>query len=381
MEVDWDQVYSYEKIAAGIKVYWFGGDVEGLFSELEQSGAIKLETKGENTTMDAIVQRAHSKMMELMFAHVEPPAKERQQGMDPLAAVAALLGKRGKGSKSSPLPFSIYGSFKLKNIKRTGKARFDFNHFASDGLNIVMAGNVGDLYANYGDDPGMFRATNLDDPVFKQREIFITVDGRSEKDFTDYINFVTVKIRKRHENGEESIDEVVIDENSFKRESNRFRMVYGWKGDEDRSRWLEYEYRTVWNFRQGIQFENEWQQTDTFVINVAPPYEYRRISLEADTEIFKERKVRHALVKFYYDFFGKEIERQAVVRVKGDDAVSTIEYVCEAGNYDYEYEVTWYLRGNKRLGSERVRDSSEILYVDELPEDKEPGGSASAGGD
>jgi hypothetical protein len=314
-----------------------------------------------------------------MFAKVDTPPEQKSQAVDPLTAVAALLTKKGKTGGSTPLPISIYGSYKLKDMHRTGKALFDFNHYGNESLNLVMADNIGSLYAEYGSDPSVFHATNLDDPVFKQREIFVTVDGRSEKDFADYINFVTVQIRKRHEGGEESVDEAVIDESSFKKQNNRFRMVYGWKGDVDRSRWLRYEYKTVWNFRQGIQFDTDWRETDTFVINVTPPYEYRRISLEADPEVFQERQVRHALVKFYYTFFGKEIERQAVVRVKEDLAATVLEYVCEAGNYDYDYEITWYLRDNKRLQSARHRDSSEILYVDELPEE-EPGEGASPGG-
>jgi len=368
LEVDWDQVYSNQEFGAGIKILWFGADIEGKFEELMQSGAIKLETKGENATMDAIVQRAHAKLLEIMFAPAETTSSQERESTSAMSALSALLGRRSGGGGSSTSVFSLHGSYKMKDIKRSGKARFDFNHYSNEKLNIVMAGNIGDLYARFGGDPGIFKAVNLDDPVFMQREIFVTVDGRSERDFTDYINFVTVQIRKRHAGGEESVDEVVIDGESFKRQANRFRMVYGWKGDVNRSEWLRYQYRTVWNFRKGVQFENEWRGTDTFVINVAPPYEYRRISLEADPEVFKEMKVRHALVKFYYDFFGKEIERQAVVRVRGGDAVTMLEYVCESGNYDYEYEITWYTRDRGRIQSGRIEDSSEILYVDELPE-------------
>jgi hypothetical protein len=368
MEVEWDKVYRDDEVSAGLKVFWVGAEVDATIERLRQEGAIKLLVKGESASMDAVVQRAHAKMLELMFAPVSPPEEKSGEAGDLLSAASALIGKRSKG-KSSWWPFSLHASYKMKDIKRSGKAKMDFGHFSSESINMTMAGNIGDLYARFGDDKNVFRSTNLDDPVFKQREVFVTIDGRSEKDFADYVNFVTVAMRKRHENGEETIREVVIDEKKFKDQRNRFKMVYGWKGDNDRSRWLSYEYRTVWNFRQGIQVKGEWRETDTFVINVLPPYEYRRISLEADPDIFEENGIRHALVKFYYRFFGQEIPLQGVVRVKGGSAVAKLEYVCESGNFDYDYEVKWYRKGGQHLYQSRRSDSSEILYVDELPED------------
>ena len=369
MEVDWDQVYNFQDWGIGIKIYCIGADIQSTYEKLQQNGAIKLETKGENASMDAIVQKAHAKLLEIMFTPPEPPESGSSGEMDALSALTSLVrGRSGSGGSTRSSVFSLHGHYKMKNLKRSGKAQFDFNHYSNEKLNIVMAGNIGDLYARFGDDTGVFRATNLDDAVFKQREVFVTVDGRSEQDFTDYINFVTVALRKTHENGEQTVDEVLIDGESFKAQSNRFRMVYGWKDDSDRGKWLRYQYRTIWNFRKGVQVENDWVETDTFVINVVPPYEYRRISLEADPEIFTGQKVRHAMVKFYYNFFGKEIERQETVRVRDGDAITMLEYVCEQGNYDYDYEITWYTRDRGKIESGRMSDSTEILYVDELPE-------------
>jgi hypothetical protein len=231
----------------------------------------------------------------------------------------------------------------------------------------VLAGNIGDLYEKYGDDKRYFRASNLDDAVFKQREITLVLDGRNADDFKHYINFVTVQILKEHRNGEQTMDEVVIDQQGFSAQKNRFRMVYGWKEDIDRQEWMKYKYKTVWNFRGDAQYESGWKEADTFVLNVAPPYEYRRITLEADAGVFKERGIRHALVKFYYDFFGREMTAQQTIRTRDGVFSKLLEYSCPRGKFDFSYEVTWYLAGGKRLQSGRLTDSGDVVYIDELP--------------
>jgi len=38
-----------------------------------------------------------------------------------------------------------------------------------------------------------------------------------------------------------------------------------------------------------------------------------------------------------------------------------------AEEYEYAYEVSWRLRGNRSLSIPRARSSDTILYVDELP--------------
>ena len=373
MEVDWSKVYKNQSIKAGLKVFWVGADVDVAFKELEQEGAVKITAKGENPNMDAIINRVNSKLLDIMFEKIEPEKKKEPSGGGFMDAVGALFSGKLKGNQLKS-GFSLFGGYKLKNIKQKGRFVMDLNQYSPDNLTTVMAGNIGNIYQKYGQDPRYFRAANLDDPVYRQREIFVMMDGRNAGDFQDYINFVTVQILKEHQNGEKTIDEVVIDKDSFSSKKNRFRMVYGWKEDNDREKWMEYKYKTVWNFRGGTHHESSWLGTDSFVLSVAPPYQYRRISLEADPDIFKEMGVRHALVKLYYDFFGKEVMIQKTIKTKDKALSKEIEYACPIGKFDFSYEVTWYLKDGKRLRSGRINDSSDIIYIDELPEKNEKSG-------
>lgn len=369
LEVDWSKVYHHKNIQAGAKILWVGADVDVACKNLVRDGAIKITAKGENSNMDKILNRAHSKVMDMMFKKVEPEKKEKKEKKSSSEGFFNTLGKvlSGKFNEITLPGVSLFAGYELKNIKESGTLVMDLNQYSQDRLTTILAGNIGSLYQKYGQDSSYFRAANLDDPVFKQREIFLVLDGRNARDFKDYINFVTVQILKEHQNGQQTVDEVVIDQQGFSSRKNRFKMVYGWKEDHDRERWLKYKYKTLWNFRGDAQYVSQWKETAAFVINVAPPYEYRRITLEADQQIFKQQGVRHALVKFYHEFYGKEITTQQTIRTREGVFSKLLEYNCPRGNYDFSYEITWYLKGGKRLQSKRISDSGDIIYLDELP--------------
>ena len=128
--------------------------------------------------------------------------------------------------------------------------------------------------------------------MYKQRDIAVYVDGMNSEDFGKFVNFVTVQMRKTHESGAVTTDEVRIDRKNFNAEGNRFRMLYGWKGDNDRDRWLEYEWRAIWSFFGGRDVEEPWQRTVASGIRAVPPYSIRSVSLEADKENLKDVRSR-----------------------------------------------------------------------------------------
>jgi len=58
-------------------------------------------------------------------------------------------------------------------------------------------------------------------------------------------------MRKKHQAGDETQDEVRIDRKNFNSEGNAFKLLYGWKNDSDRRQWMSYEYQTTWSFFGG----------------------------------------------------------------------------------------------------------------------------------
>ena len=168
--------------------------------------------------------------------------------------------------------FAIMGVFEMKKVRQRGVFRIDLNKFTTDNITMRFDENIGDLQ-RYMDNERYFRQVNLDDPLFKQREIAAILDGYNADDFGKYINYVTVRLRKRHQNGQYTQDEVRIDRSNFNQEGNFFSLLYGWKGDNDRRRWRDYEVDAQWSFFGGHTVEVPAYTSSYNAINLSPPYQ------------------------------------------------------------------------------------------------------------
>jgi hypothetical protein len=238
-------------------------------------------------------------------------------------------------------------------------------------MTTVMAANIGDLYRRYGNDPALFRTVSLDDPLYKQREIYVTIDGATATDFKNYINYVSVTLRKQHAGGALSVDEIVLDALKFNENQNSYRSVYPWKDDANMEDWLRYQYKTVWNYRGNLRSESDWQDASTSVLAVAPTAAHRIISIEGDPELLAEAGVRYAKLDFHYTIFGEPKTKQLTIKTRTGSFPQTFDYIAEVGNFGYTYDLTWVLRGSQQRQVTNVADTAEVIYVDELPEPPE----------
>lgn len=262
--------------------------------------------------------------------------------------------------------FAIVASYEMKRVRQRGVWKIDLNKYTADVLTLRFDENIGDM-RQYLDDGSHFRAVNLDDPLFRQREVSVFLDGMNGGDFGDFVNFVTVQMRKRHAGGDLTQDEVRIDRDNFNSEGNAFKLLYGWKGDNDRSRWLDYEYRALWSFHGGHSRESDWSRGVFGAINVAPEMIRRSLQVEADPDILSDAGVRAVTVKIYYQVGAEERSEQISLRPAG--SLSTVvNYLTPRDAYDYEYEITWHRRGQPSLQSGRQQSSDALLFADELPE-------------
>lgn len=297
---------------------------------------------------------------------VRPPEETSQ------APVSRALGdpdpdRRPERQEEVTRPaFAVVAAYEMKKVRQRGIFRIDLNKYNSDTLTLRFDENIGDL-RSLKDDAQHFRQVNLDDPLYRQREIVAFVDGLNAQDFGQYVNFVSLRLRKTHQGGAITDDEVRIDRNNFNREGNNFKLLYGWKGDNDRRRWMDYEYQTQWSFFGGRSVEEPWRRASAGAINLAPPYQRRSVELQADPDAIAEAGVRAITVKLFYDLGGAEQSRVVTLNPAKGQLSERVEFMLPADRHDYAYEIAWRLRGNRTLSSGRRTASDAILFVDELP--------------
>ena len=376
MEVDWNEVNKNETLGAGASVgsgmLRVGAEIEKGMKELHQSNAIKITTRGASPNMEGLLEKVNAKMLDLMFKKVEPEKAKPDQGGGDLFSSLKDMGKAAYEA-ASPSFINVSFKYERREIKTTGKTVFHLNHQDPVDRNTMMATNIGDLYARYKDDGNRFRTVNLSDAAFQQREIHVGIDGAILPEFEKYVNSVTVTLRKIHQNGAQTMREVVLDRNTFNKESRDFRMVYGWNGDEDRAKWLEYEYRTRWSFKGGGLHETEWVKTDINMIDLYAPYKRNTVQLVGDSDGLKAKGVRAIAVHVEYDFFdGRRSQDLALPTSEPIDG-KEIEITLPLNVYKYDYSVTWMRKGTAPAEA-KGSDDTGVIFVDDIPE-SEPAGA------
>jgi hypothetical protein len=315
--------------------------------------------------MEALLEKVNTKLLDLMFRKVEP---EKQQGAQPDMLGQLKQFGRDAYDQAAPNYVSVSVKYERREIKTSGKTTFHMNHQSPVDRNVSMVANIGDLYARYKDDGNRFRTVNLSDAAYQQREVHVGIDGSILPEFEKYVNSVTVTLRKIHQNGAQTLQEVVLDRNTFNKQSRDFRMIYGWNGDDDRAKWLEYEYRTRWSFKGGGLMESEWVKQETNMIDLYAPYRRNTVELVGSSEELKKKGVRALAVHVEYDFFDGRRSQDLALQTSDEIDGKKIEITLPLDTYKYDYSVTWMRRGKPPL-SVSGRDDTGVIFIDTLPEE------------
>ena len=202
---------------------------------------------------------------------------------------------------------------------------------------------------------------------FAQRELVAIVEAANITDIGNSIKSVTVTMKKIHENGSITNDEVRIDRKKIIREGNNFKLLYGKKGDENLAKWRNYEYQITWSYFGGYTFQTKWIKAERMVIMLVPPLVQKTINIEADPETVAKYGIRAIHVKVYYLLGDKELTKR--MTFKKDEPFKTLDILLPNNVDDFEYEINWKLKGNKRKSSGRIKTNSSYLFIDELPKE------------
>lgn len=372
LTIDWAEVRKSEGFSAGGTIYFVSADVEKMLDELRRRNAIKLKSNGSDAAMEGLLQTVYNKLLELMFRPVQPERIPDGQRGGLTDALSALINPRtGPLSSRNTSNFGIAAGYQLKEMKSSGVSVLNFNHRSTAQRHSFITFNIGDFYRRYGNDQNYFRAVNTADPTFQQREVQVGVDGSLLSDFDRTINNVSVTLRKVHENGQETMQELVLDRERLANAARGFRLIYGWNGDNDRTNWLQYNYRTRWSFKGGGTYQTDWTPTDAAMIDLFAPYERRVVQFVGNNEALRNKGVRAVVVQLEYKFFSETRRHQIVVRPDKPAEEQRLEITLPLNQFDYDYTITWQFDGNRRVTS-RGHDSSGLVFLDEIPAESRP---------
>lgn len=276
--------------------------------------------------------------------------------------------KNGDGP-STPQPrqeesvpqLAIAASFEMKKVRQQGTYRIDLEKWTADNAAVNFVENVGNINCD-----ACFIDVNLDDPLYIQRELVAKLDGMNASDFGNYINFVNVTMKKEHQNGDVTTDEVKVDRDNFNEKGNNFNLIYGFKGDNDRSQWADYKYKTVWNFFGGGTIESDWHESDIQVIPLSAPYVSRQVLIDADPGKIIDNDIRAIEIKIFYSVGESKLNKQIRLNPVKEEFSTTVDIITPKEGTDYDYEITWYLTDGSTKSSGLKKSTSTLLFADQI---------------
>ena len=329
----------------------------GRGSDKAPSGATNQPQKQQATSetpksTSSIQSKKHAKKEEQTK---KKPTKDKKK--------PAKEAKKGKPTSN----FSLVAAYRMRHIRESGYFYYSLKRYRMESQVTHITLNIGDLYQRYGHDNQVFREILIDDPVFKQRNILVTIDGQDSRDFGAYVNAVTVQLRKHHQSGEISTDEVIITPELFDQQGNAFFLRYGWKGDRNRQAWLRYEYRVVWELKGGFKLDQGWQESDTAVLNVVSPFRYLPVTIEGDKDRLDSYRVRHAVVTFLTHLGSRTIRTEVTLKNSGPATGAMVRVPVPREGAAPEVLITWHLEGGSEVSRGPFPLKGAILYWDELP--------------
>ena len=364
LSVDWSELNRYERFKAGASVYFVSGEVETTVEELIKNNAIKLETSGADEKTEALLSSAYNKIVELLFEREQQPQAD-QVGGNFLENMVRQFSGGSSGGGGGPFSFlSVNASYKHRNIKKEGKTQLTFNSRTVAERRHLIAFNIGDLHRRFGENQRFFKTVSLDDPDFLTREVTIGVDGELAPEFDRLINSVTVQLRKRHQNGEETLREARVLKSTLGAAEQPV-LSYGSLGDVDRQAWYRYDYHAIYQFQGGKRYETDWVSQTGAMINLFVPYERRSIRLEGDPTLLQDKQVRALQVKIDYPFFGETRRLQQTLKPNELPQGKTFEITLPRETGAFNYQITWFFQDGSSQNASGNWES-DILFVDNL---------------
>lgn len=267
--------------------------------------------------------------------------------------------KKTTPAKRKAMPsLAVAVSYQMKTVKRKGVYKIDLNKYSQTTRTLPFDYNLGNVQSLCSD---CFREINLDDDLMKQREINASLGGVISDDFK-YVNFVNVLMRKKHQDGSETVDEVKIDRSAFNKTGNFFKMMYGWKGDSNRGKWLDYDYKTMWSVFGNHTFESDWITTNFGSISLEPPVVKKPIYIEVDEDFILDNKIKAVEIKVFTKI-NDEIESTScnLKTLKGELS-KTLEVILPREIEDYQYEITYFIKAQDPIKS--VKQTSNYGRID-----------------
>lgn len=385
--VDWSKVENYfeqsefKKASDGMDFLWWEKSIsasqrDSMYSKMIENKTINiaLDLGGNTAEEQAAIQKiseifmtsftnmiasSSSSTTSLSGNSLETPADARENNIN------AMLDK----NRASNMKIDLR---KISNKSQKKVEVITLNQRMNSTFTTSLSANLFDWYNQTRDNSKCVYAINLNDPFFDHRYINFILDLDAKDIFDNEVNYVTVNVRKKRDQGNTYQDRIVIDKKTLSEKGSNYTLMYARGEDKNPD---VYEYQTQWSLRGGNIFPTVpiWDKGEWVGVTLYPPVKPMNIEFEANLDVLKEMNVSRVTLQIRYKKFGVETEDNLNISpAQGQPLVNKILY-ADKDTKGYVYRLVFNHTEEGKLilpWSSKINDNYVFATIPEDLKDK-----------
>ena len=122
----------------------------------------------------------------------------------------------------------------------------------------------------------------------------------------------------------------------------------------------------MWSFNGGNQISSGWLKTEFGSIALEPPVVKKPVYIECDQDFILNENIRAVEIKFYSKVSDKEESQTVSLKTSKDELTKTIDLLLPRNVENYDYEITYFLKGKDPVTSKRKASNYGRIDLDKF---------------
>ena len=369
--VDWQKASdSLDRgLKAGVSVYGIGvgGEIEQAVTDMLNNGAIKVDVRGSDESMEAMIADIQEAATELFFTPLEDVEADDNFGKVGLPEIPA------GGGANRYFSINAQVKYKVKKIRTSGTTVIQLSKAAAATRRWSIVFDAGEIAANLVNNPAFVRNEDLSQRSMSVRNLVIKPDLELQNSFADIARSVDIEIVKTHADGRETFRQAHLSHDDVA-QGKVAQVSYPRFAQESWQDWLSYRYRTQWVLRDDRKFTTDWNTVRAPEINLQVPLRSATIYPLGEMNTLRDHGVQAVIIEVSYPLFS---DRQRTVKsvTTSQTAFPEFTVMVPTDHQEFTYTVTQIFAQGRRE-SYVTQDRAGFVSFDRMPvepsEDSQP---------
>jgi len=342
-----------------------------LYDSLSSSGVITLEL--EENYADESLSRIRDAILDMFMQSIATMIESyaRQESEDPdarfdaearVAQLSAVEYQQQYMENRKNRDFRAYMN-SVREVSRKGRQVIELNYALAIKRDISLTENLLSWY----DDVKRYNEACiskviLNDPFFQRLRIQFILDKDMIDIFDQEVNYATVNIRKKRNQGNDFTARVTLDKNYVRENGTQAFVTYAAGNDRNPDM---YEYQVQYSFRGGQIYPTnpQWQRGTMEAVTLYPPIKMYTVEFESDLNRMNEYDIARSTMQIRYRRLGEEYQANIPVSPSRGQSLAFRTIFMDADMRGFAYRIVYDHKSEGKLATEWEARLGAIDYL------------------